>query len=100
MATPLFERAAPRVERERRESQRLHPSGHPRAVEVTGDRRVTVQAGDCLWSIAAEDLGTHDPQRIDRHWRAIFRANHTTIGADPNRLLPGQFLRLPEDATE
>lgn len=100
VAIPLFERAAARAERERRESRRLHPSGNPQAVEVADGRRMKVKAGDCLWQIAADDLNTDDPPRIDKHWRAIFRANHAIIGADPNRLVPGQVLRLPEDSTE
>jgi hypothetical protein len=33
---------------------------------------VTVQDGDCLWTIASEILDSDDAPRIDAYWRAIF----------------------------
>ncbi|MDQ4058252.1 MAG: LysM peptidoglycan-binding domain-containing protein [Actinomycetota bacterium] len=61
---------------------------------------VVVKRGDSLWAIAAEVLATDDSVRIDRYWRQIFAANRSVIGADPDRLLPGQVLELPRETTE
>ena len=56
----------------------------------------TVQPGDSLWDIAQRLLGPEaTAHEIDQTWRVIYRDNHTTIGADPNRLVPGQVLRIP-----
>ncbi|MGH2699848.1 MAG: LysM peptidoglycan-binding domain-containing protein [Actinomycetota bacterium] len=96
---PLFERAGQRRARTRAESRRLHPAGGPREVSLKETRVVTVAKGDCLWSLAAEALGTADPGRIDGYWRAIYRVNHRVVGRDPNHLLPGQVLILPRKAT-
>jgi nucleoid-associated protein YgaU len=96
--TPLFERAAQRRGRERGESHELHPVGSPETVSVSG-RTIRVARGDCLWTLAAEVLDTADPARIDDYWRAIYRVNHRVVGFDPNLLLPGQVLVLPDKAT-
>jgi len=59
-------------------------------------RRVLVKPGDCLWSIAALDLGPGASESaIDARWRAIYAANHTLIGPDPGLVEPGQRLRIP-----
>lgn len=96
---PLFERAGDRKRRELRLAKSLHPSGTPVAFEARHDRRVTVEVGDCLWTIAAQALDTGDSARIDRYWRAIFQANLEVIGQDPHHILPGQVLDLPREAT-
>jgi hypothetical protein len=55
-----------------------------------------VEPGDCLWSIAARQLGPVATNRaIDRGWRAIYAANRTAIGSDPNLILAGLVLTLP-----
>jgi hypothetical protein len=74
-------------------------SGRPRA--GPGSSVVVVEAGDSLWSIAAADLpvGASDA-RITARWHAVYAANHSVIGSDPDLLEPGQRLRLPgEDAS-
>jgi LysM domain len=96
---PLFERAGRRGPTQREESRRLHPTGNPNAVEVGRGSFVTVRDGDCLWTIAADILNSDSAQRIDAYWRTTFRINRAVIGPDPNRLLPGQVLRLPKKAT-
>lgn len=54
---------------------------------------VTVQPGDCLWSIAADRLGpTATNAAIDTAWRAIWASNRDAIGADPNLIHPGLVL--------
>jgi LysM repeat protein len=47
-----------------------------------------VQRGDNLWNIAQHQLGG------GQRWADIYRANHLTIGANPNLLHPGQHLNL------
>ncbi|MGH2778454.1 MAG: LysM peptidoglycan-binding domain-containing protein, partial [Actinomycetota bacterium] len=98
---PLFERAGKlsEAERELAHSRRLHPSGSPQPVTVTTKRSVRVKSGDCLWAIAAKVLATDDPGRLDRYWKQIFAANRSVIGADPDRLLPGQVLELPRETS-
>lgn len=56
-----------------------------------------VHDGDTLWSIAARTLpvGAVTAQ-VDRRWREIHRLNSTTIGADPDLIVPGQSLALPQ----
>jgi hypothetical protein len=96
---PLFERAGRRASSRREGSRRLHPAGDPSAVEIERTHSVTVLDGDCLWTIAADVLSSDDAQRIDAYWRAIFRLNRAAIGSDPDRLFPGQTLRLPRKTT-
>ena len=47
-----------------------------------------VVKGDCLWSIAREQLGSGS------RWEEIYQLNQDVI-ADPARIFPGQQLRLP-----
>lgn len=58
---------------------------------------VTVQPGDCLWSIAASrlPLGASAAQ-IDSAWREWYATNRSVIGPDPNLVIPGQQLRAPQ----
>lgn len=56
----------------------------------------TVVPGDCLWTIAAHRLPpTASAAEVDRAWRAIYDANRTVIGSNPDLILPGQVLALP-----
>ena len=48
----------------------------------------TVKPGDTLWAIAKKTLG--DGAR----WREIYNNNADVIGEDPNRIFPGQVLRI------
>jgi nucleoid-associated protein YgaU len=55
-----------------------------------------VQAGDCLWRIAARQLGPGATNAaIDRAWRSIYARNRAAIGDDPNLIHPGLTLTLP-----
>lgn len=56
-----------------------------------------VQAGETLWSIAAETLDTRDMRRIARYWPRIHKANRSVIGPNPDLIRPGQRLRLPSE---
>ncbi len=61
------------------------------------DRAVVVVApGESLWSIAEQALGREaTASEVDREWRAIWAANRSVIGADPDLIHPGARLRLP-----
>lgn len=91
-APPVLPRA-PRRARPR-PSVSPAPSVDPAAPAVgTVAVTVTVEPGDCLWSIAAGRLrpGATDAA-IDAEWRAIWAANRDAIGADPNLIHPGLVL--------
>ncbi|MFG3497840.1 transglycosylase family protein [Streptomyces sp. NPDC047928] len=47
----------------------------------------TVRAGDNLWAIA-------DAHEVPGGWAALYDANRSTVGADPDLILPGQSLDL------
>ncbi len=68
-----------------------------RAIEDPEAREVVVHRGDSLWSIAARHLGHHpsDAQIADE-WPRWYAANSSVIGADPDLLLPGQVLTVPD----
>ena len=70
-----------------------------RSIALTSrSRSYVVKRGDSLWGIAEDLLGTDNASRVARYWPAIHRANRETIGRDPNFLLPGQALQLPDPA--
>lgn len=51
----------------------------------------TVVSGDCLWNIAKKFYG--DGSKYTK----IYNANKDIIGADPNRIYPGQVLTIPAE---
>lgn len=60
-----------------------------------------VKPGDCLWRIAREILsgrGDTEPSSVEiaHFWPAIYEANRSLIGDDPNLIHPGQPLQIPE----
>jgi hypothetical protein len=57
---------------------------------------VTVNDDDCLWSLAADQLGPNATEHdIDRQWRRWYRLNRQTIGHDPNIIVTGATLLVP-----
>jgi len=60
-------------------------------------RTVTVRPGDSLWSLSDDLLGPDDEPaaEIAAVWPELYRANATTIGADPDLIHPGQVLVVP-----
>jgi LysM domain len=54
-----------------------------------GVPQVTVRAGDTLWGLAEDHLGSGD------RWPEIYALNRAVVGADPDAIQPAQRLRLP-----
>lgn len=89
------------------------PAGDPPAAEAPSAPATThqVSAGESLWSITEEllDAGAAgaptDPSsggpsaqaRVARAWPILYAANAESIGADPDLILPGTVLSVPED---
>jgi len=75
------------------------PAGaKPQAVPVSqpapaGGETYTVQKGDSLSKIAKKHLGDANA------WKKIYEANRAVIGDDPDKIFPGQKLKLPGGAT-
>jgi nucleoid-associated protein YgaU len=63
----------------------------PTSKPVETQRTITVKAGDSLSKIAKRELGDANA------WRKIFEAN-TDILKDPDKIYPGQKLKLPQKA--
>jgi nucleoid-associated protein YgaU len=60
------------------------------------ERSVIVQPGDCLWAIAAARLPADaSDAEIDHEWRRWYAVNRAVVGADPDRIYPGQVLTAP-----
>jgi hypothetical protein len=60
-------------------------------------RAVDVRDGDCLWHLAEASLSPDATvAEVDRQWRAIWEANRDTVGSDPDLIVPGQRLTMPE----
>jgi nucleoid-associated protein YgaU len=56
----------------------------------------TVKPGDSLWNISQRLLGPGATARqIEQTSHLIYHDNQTTIGANPNHLVPGQVLHIP-----
>lgn len=72
-----------------------HPMG------TDGASVYEVERGDSLWRIARSWLEatgrSHDGAAVGRLWRAIYEANKAVIGDDPDLILPGQLLTIPEE---
>ena len=67
----------------------------PRA--EAGTYSYTVQAGDTLWSIAAEQLGEGtDASTIYNYTLDIYEANRDALGQNAELLYAGQVLQIPE----
>ncbi|MEU6351834.1 transglycosylase family protein [Streptomyces sp. NPDC047072] len=66
--------------------QDVQPQTTPQSRAGTAEM-YTVVRGDTLSGIA-------DDQRVKGGWRGLYTANRTTVGADPDLILPGQRLKL------
>ena len=75
------------------------PNAHDllvRPVRDRADHSYTVVRGDCLWDIAKAHLpaGATDSQ-IDSEWHRWYAANRSTVGTNPDLILPGQVFTPP-----
>jgi nucleoid-associated protein YgaU len=69
--------------------------GRPGHRRSTHETVVVVTPGDTLWAIAVRGLPPGSPDaRIAVRWHAIYAANRSLIGPDPNLIVPGQRLLL------
>jgi nucleoid-associated protein YgaU len=59
---------------------------------------VVVRPGDTLWSLAAGRLGRQaSPAQVAREWPRWYALNRVVIGSDPDRIRPGQRVRVPRE---
>jgi nucleoid-associated protein YgaU len=77
---------------------RLAPGPVP--VEIA-NRVHEVVRGESLWRIAATTIEARTDSRprnaaVAGFWPRIYERNRTVIGDDPNLILPGQRLEIPE----
>lgn len=75
---------APKASKTSLEDVRAHSTPQSRAGTA---RMYTVVRGDTLSGIA-------DAEEVRGGWRGLYAANRTTVGADPDLILPGQRLSL------
>jgi len=62
----------------------------------TQHRTVTVGPGDCLWSLAQQQLGpSATAAAIDRQTHQWYAINRAVIGPNPDLILDGQQLQVP-----
>ena len=71
----------------------------PQAVPVSqpapaDGQTYTVQKGDSLSKIAKKHLGDANA------WKKIYEANKATIGDNPDKIVPGQTLKIPGGGTK
>lgn len=102
MGRKLFPRAADDLAeaRARRDAMNRHPAGKGstgkgRPVAERSCERHVVLKGETLWEIA-DRAPTKGADEIAERVEAIHRANLRTIGPDPDLILPGQVLSLPD----
>jgi nucleoid-associated protein YgaU len=70
------------------------PAGRAESAE----RRVVVQHGDSLWSLAEHDLhASASDRQVGDRCRAIYRRNRGVIGPDPDLIRPGQVLKITKE---
>lgn len=76
----------------------VHRQAQPTAtVAAVGGGTYTVQAGDSLWAITDRLLGAGSSNAaIAGAWPEVYAANRDRIGADPNLILAGMELTIPE----
>lgn len=77
------------TEAERKQRSVAKTSAAPARPRPPVPKTYTVRPGDNLWAIAKKVLGD------GAKWRDIYALNKSVIGADPNKISPGQVLRLP-----
>ena len=77
-----------------------HDDGRPPTGAARAGSVHVVVRGESLWAIASDALapGATDAE-VAAAWPVIYAANRAVIGDDPNLILPGQSLVIPDEAT-
>jgi len=80
--------------------QRAEPS-RPAAPGGLATTTYEVIGGDSLWCIAASTIRARSGERptsaaVAGFWPRVYEANRRLIGDDPNLILPGQQLTVPD----
>ena len=84
----------------RLEERRVEPS-RPAAPSGLATTTYEVIGGDSLWCIAASTIRARSGERptsaaVAGFWPRVYEANRRLIGDDPNLILPGQQLTVPD----
>lgn len=67
---------------------------------LDGSSAVVVRHGDTLWSLAARQLGPGaSDAEVAAWWPRWWQANRALVGPEPDRLLPGTRLLVPEEGS-
>lgn len=69
--------------------KRVSKLGRPTPASARNGNSYTVKSGDSLVSIARTQMGTSE-------WSELYETNKETIGSNPNLILPGMVLTIPE----
>lgn len=66
----------------------VQEAGYTRDSKSASSGTYTVKSGECLSIIAKKQTGSAS------NWRAIYNANKSIIGSNPNKIYPGQVLTI------
>jgi nucleoid-associated protein YgaU len=78
-------------EAKRNEIERMMKEDHPHtSVKYIAEHTVT--AGETLGDISLKYYGS----AVKDKWMMIYEANKAVIGDNPNKIRPGQVLKIPE----
>ncbi len=97
-AGPTFATGLPDLDRGPGQSQvAATPQPAPAAQSSPTDpKQRRVRSGDCLWTLAEQQFPSNSTaQVIDRQWHKWYRVNRDRIGANPDLLRTGMWLRVP-----
>jgi hypothetical protein len=74
-------------------------SGSVANKQKRGSKTVKVKAGDCLWRLAADQLGSAaSDSEIGDQTERWYSTNRSVIGSDPDLIATGSRLTVPGDA--
>lgn len=86
-----------RVVRTASTTEAAHRASSGTPTPSPGPGSIRVRPGDTLWDLTAARLPARerDAAAVSHHWPLLYAYNRELIGPDPDRLEPGQQLRLP-----
>ncbi len=96
LQTPTVEEVTPQWKPTQHPAQGGLLVKQQRAEDPRQHHEIAVKPGDCLWSLAATQLGpaATDKQVADQ-WQRWYSVNRDLVGPDPDVLLPGTLLIAP-----